>query len=259
MDIKEQQAGSALGSFGRHPWEIARVKIVKDFLVRFVPSPVSVIDIGCGDAFVIQQLARYLPNTNFYGVDTALDNTLLSAYKARIDNPRVALFPSTEDLPPEAGKASAVLLLDVIEHIPDDSSFLSQIARLPQVGNDTVFLITVPAFNSLFTIHDTWLGHYRRYTLPMLQKRLRANGLEPVYSGYLFFSLFLARAVQKAIQKIKKPDLSNMAGIGAWKTHPFLDRVIIFFLLTDVVLARFLRIFGIRLPGLSCISVCRKQ
>jgi len=259
MDIKEHRAGSARGTAGRHPWELARVKIVEKYLLRHVPSPFSVVDIGCGDAFVMEQLARDFPGTQFYGVDTAFDDQLLTEYTERIGNSSVRLYRSAGELPPELSAPSAVLLLDVIEHISDDAAFLGQIASLPQIGNDTVFLITVPAYPGLFTIHDTWLGHYRRYTLRSLHAALKQVGLKPVDSGYLFFSLFLARAVQKVLQAVRKPDESQMTGIGGWKSHPVADRLIVFFLLADVALARFLRIFGIRLPGLSCIAVCRRQ
>lgn len=259
MDIKEHRAGSVRGEAGRHPWELARVKIIEKYLLRHVPSPVSVVDIGCGDAFVVEQLARDCPGTQFYGVDTAFDDHLLREYAGRIRNPSVRLFCTMEDLPSEVSACSAVLLLDVIEHIGDDAAFIGQIARLPQIADDTVFLITVPAFPGLFTIHDTWLGHYRRYTLRSLHTTIKKAGLYPVDSGYIFFSLFLARAVQKVVQSIRKPRESEMKGIGGWKSHPLVDRLMVFFLLADVALARFLRIFGIRLPGLSCIAVCRRQ
>lgn len=259
MDIKEHRAGSARGTTGRHPWEQARVRIVEKYLLRHVPSPVSVVDIGCGDAFVIEQLARDCPGTQFYGVDTAFDEHLLAEYTERIGNSSVRLYRSAGELPHEIPGPSAVLLLDVIEHIGDDTAFLSQVASLPQISDDTVFLITVPAFPQLFTIHDTWLGHYRRYTLRSLKTSLKQAGLIPVDSGYLFFSLFLARTVQKVLQTIRKPDASQMTGIGGWKSHSVADRLIVIFLLADVALARFLRIFGIRLPGLSCIAVCRRQ
>lgn len=259
MDIKEHRAGLTKKSAGRHPWELARVRIIEKQLLRHVSSPASVVDIGCGDAFVMEQLARNCPNTLFFGIDTALDNHLLTEYAERIGNPSVRLYRSAEELPPALVTPSAILLLDVIEHIGDDAAFLNQIANLPQICKDTVFLITVPAFPGLFTIHDTWLGHYRRYTLRSLHAALMQAGLKPVDSSYLFFSLFIARAVQKVLQVIRKPDESKMTGIGGWKSHPLADRLIVFFLLADVAVARFLRIFGIRLPGLSCIAVCRRQ
>jgi hypothetical protein len=259
MDIKEHQAGSVLENTGRHPWEVARVSVIKRYLFRHVDTPIAVMDIGCGDAFVIEKLAEDFPGVPFYGVDTALDDKLIEEYSGRIRNPAVHLYRTTDELPPEAGHISAVLLLDVMEHIRDDSDFLRQIIKLPHISDATVWIITVPAFNSLFTIHDTWLGHFRRYTLRSLDKTLHHAGLVPIYTGYLFFSLFLARAIQKAYQKLKKPKESHMTGIGGWKPHPFLDPLIVFFLRADVALAHFLRIFGIRLPGLSCIAVCRKQ
>ena len=54
-----------------------------------------------------------------------------------------------------------MLLMDVLEHVPDDFRLLSELLAATAPG--TFFLITVPAHRALWTRHDESFGHYRRY------------------------------------------------------------------------------------------------
>jgi len=40
-----------------------------DFVLDNIDEPTSLLDIGCGNGHTIEHLARYWPNTKFYGVD----------------------------------------------------------------------------------------------------------------------------------------------------------------------------------------------
>ena len=53
------------------------------------------------------------------------------------------------------------LLMDVLEHVPDDFAFLSELLAASSPGAH--FLITVPANPSFWSAHDESNGHYRRY------------------------------------------------------------------------------------------------
>jgi hypothetical protein len=66
------------------------------------------------------------------------------------------------------GKARLVLLMDVLEHVPDDFAFLSELMAASAPG--TAFLVTVPANPSFWSTHDESNGHYRRYDLGRFQR-----------------------------------------------------------------------------------------
>src|SRR5258707_15213158 len=69
VEEKERRAGSEV----RHPWETARVEVVRTLirrLVRLDPTAI-VMDIGCGDTFVVEQLAADYQQARFYAIDTA--------------------------------------------------------------------------------------------------------------------------------------------------------------------------------------------
>src|SRR5262245_21793480 len=97
----------------RHPWELARVDVVDRLLSRHacVPPGSIVLDVGCGDAFVVEQLARTRPQLRFHAIDTAFTAEQLHRYRSRLEAGNVSLLQSLEALPPRlSGPVSVVLL-----------------------------------------------------------------------------------------------------------------------------------------------------
>jgi hypothetical protein len=83
---------------------------------------------------------------------------------------RHLLLPTTE-----TGDHSAVIALNVLEHIEDDIAALTSIASLLQPDGAAVLI--VPAFQSAMSAFDRRVGHVRRYTLESLAAVLSAAGL----------------------------------------------------------------------------------
>jgi hypothetical protein len=62
---------------------------------------------------------------------------------------------------------------------------------------DASFLITVPAFQWMWSEHDIYLGHQRRYTIREVEHLLSRAGLVQLCSSYFFaFVLPLAAAAR---------------------------------------------------------------
>lgn len=120
------------------------------------------------------------------------DVTLVEPYASGIANARKRGIRKTvqstlEDYVNETtGAAPAAGFFDVMEHIADDKAFLKNINRLLLPGGQ--IMLTVPAFQSLWSENDVQLGHFRRYTLEKLSKLLAEAGFETTYQSY-FFSL----------------------------------------------------------------------
>ncbi len=55
-----------------------------------------------------------------------------------------------------------ITCLDVIEHTPDDRATLRELRRVCQPGG--WLLVTVPAYQALWSLHDDANHHYRRYS-----------------------------------------------------------------------------------------------
>ena len=77
-----------------------------------------------------------------------------------------------------------VLMLDVLEHVDDDVDALRHAASLLEDGGR--ILVTVPAHQRLWTAHDGWNRHRRRYSRKALNRAVREAGLELVSEAYLF-------------------------------------------------------------------------
>jgi Methyltransferase domain len=81
-----------------------------------------------------------------------------------------------------------ILMIDVLEHVEDDGALLrSYVERAPAGAH---VLISVPAFQFLWSGHDVFLEHRRRYTGPEVEALVRRAGLDVVRSRYFFAILF---------------------------------------------------------------------
>src|ERR1700704_2078899 len=81
-------------------------------------SGLSVLDIGCGGGLVAEPLARL--GASVAGIDPAREN--IEAAKAHAERARLKITYRTataEELAAEGKTFDAVLLLEVVEHVPD--------------------------------------------------------------------------------------------------------------------------------------------
>ena len=82
------------------------------------------------------------------------------------------------------GTLPAIGVFDVVEHIENDIEFLNHLWELLIPGG--MLYITVPAYQSLWSLEDEDAGHFRRYTLNQLEGKLEQSGFSVKYSTYFF-------------------------------------------------------------------------
>ena len=112
-------------------------------------------------------------------------------------------------------------------------------------------------FQSLFSAHDVYLKHFRRYRRRPLLDLLERSGFGVGESFYFYASLFAARAAQRLVERTfgEKPQ----DGVGRWRHgagHPA-TRVVRNVLDWDFRACRALGRRGLMVPGLSVCAVCR--
>ena len=247
MDIRE----AAVKQFtSRHPWEVARAQIAVRLLKEHqaqLEGPI--VDVGCGDAYVLSQLKKAFPGLSLWGVD--------SSYEGQFEPPPgIRVLTELQQLPKEGEAASILTLMDVLEHLEDPSALLQQIHSLPLIGSKTLVLVTVPAYQFLFGSHDRWLGHYRRYDQRLLRQHLEAGGVRVMTSGYFFFSGFLLRLKEILVARLSaKSDRNNASELVAWEGSESKSRFWARVLMIDFWVGHLLSKLGIRLPGLSCYAL----
>ena len=250
----------------KHPWEQSRKEVIRDKIGKIVnkysrlkdPNRV-LLDIGCGDSYVIEQLEMDLDSFSFFGVDINFTDEHLALFEEKFeDKHHVSVVRNLEDLNGRLSRpADVVLLCDVIEHIEDDLGFLSSLHSFPFITSETCFLITVPAYQSLFCSHDTFLGHYRRYTAGLLERTVKAAGYESLEKGYFFISGIPFRMVQTVKEKVLSAKQEDKSNLVHWRGSESKTKTLTSIMLMDYKIGKAVKKMGINLPGLSTYIICR--
>ncbi|MCP4601537.1 MAG: class I SAM-dependent methyltransferase [Proteobacteria bacterium] len=253
MDLRETDIDFSR----RHPWELARVKALEHILGYLEPAGIqSVLDIGCGDGYASSKLFESSDIDRLVGVDCNFDNEQIAKLSVMGPHSKAVFVKDLAEVPDD--HFDLLLLLDVIEHVVDDREFLQTVVseRLTDFGH---VLITAPAFQMLFSDHDRFLAHYRRYSRKDLRSLVTGVGLEIIQDGYLFASLLLARMASKGLKTLTSRYTSNADGIGKWNYGVPITKVMELLLRTDNRILFALRDRHVVLPGLSVWALCKKQ
>jgi hypothetical protein len=170
---------------------------------------------------------------------------------------RQVVRSTLEDAGVLAGTLPAVGLFDVIEHIRDDSGFLTGTNRLLIPGGRVY--VTVPAYQRLWSNEDVLAGHFRRYHLRGLTRLLEKAGYAVEFATYIFgflpLPIFFCRVLPYRLGLRSKEVCENAVRSHHEAGHPAVGRML--HLLTRRELAR---IAGGRALGWggSCLVVARR-
>ena len=178
MDVKEE---SILGEdLGRHWYYVSKGRAILDVLGDVRAD--EVLDVGAGSGV----FSRLLLDESRCARATCVDPAYSDAALAETPDPRIVRCRDVR-----APTQPLVLMMDVLEHVDDDVALLTHYTRhLPPQGR---VLVSVPAFQSLWSGHDDFLEHRRRYTRASLESVVRAAGLEVLRTRY-FYGLLLPLA-----------------------------------------------------------------
>ncbi|HEY6724402.1 MAG TPA: methyltransferase domain-containing protein [Polyangiaceae bacterium] len=246
MDLVERQPTHA----PRHPWETARAEAIRSLVARFALSTPAVLDVGCGDGYLLAEL-----NTHFQLREAvAQDVHLTPELAVELARPGIEFVQGLEQL--RGRRFDLVLLLDVLEHVRDPVALLTQLWREHLAAGGWV-LITVPAFQLLFSEHDRALKHEKRYARLEIAALAQQAGLRVHASGYLFSSLLVPRVLGKLRERLVPPRSTPSAvGIGGWNGPPWLTRALHRLLCADNQLCLRAQQQGLVVPGLSAWISC---
>lgn len=253
MDLSELPAQPA--AVQRHPWERSRYRFFGRVLARLVqPRPSHVLDVGSGDAWLASQLLAPLSSeTRFTCWDLHYAPDLM-ALLARSAGPHIRL---TAERPTE--RFELVLLLDVLEHVEQDAEFLKTLVR-ENLAPQGLLLISVPAWQGLFTAHDMRRSHYRRYTPAAAARLLEHSGLTIESRGGLFHGLLAPRVAAKVRELVWSPtSRAVLPQPLSWSRGPLATRALDWLLASDNALSWLASRASIDLPGLSWWALCRKS
>jgi SAM-dependent methyltransferase len=168
-------------------------------------GPLKILDIGCGAGALMQELAVF---GEVSGVD--ISPRAIEYCKARgitrVQEADAAKLPFPDE------SFDVVVMLDVLEHLPDDNDGANEVARV--LKKDGLAIIAVPAFMFLWGVTDVVSHHFRRYRRPELVRALKSAELSVKYAGYFNTFLFpLIALVRFAVRFLKLP-MENEQGTG---------------------------------------------
>jgi SAM-dependent methyltransferase len=186
-----------------HWWYRGRRRIIHAELEQLpLPTGARILDAGCGSGRTLEQLREY---GQVCGIELSPDAAALARGRGDFD----VRIGRLEELPWDAATFDLITCLDVIEHTPDDRVTLRELRRVCRPGG--WLLVTVPAYQALWSAHDEANHHYRRYARDTLSSAAADAGWH-VERMTSFNSLLLAPAAAVRVaqrRRMRRQDPSN--------------------------------------------------
>jgi SAM-dependent methyltransferase len=228
----------------RHWWYRGRRRVLERVIAALeLPQHARILDAGCGSGRNMVDLARR-------GSVTGIELSEPSASIARERNAGEVVSGSVLQMPFAQHSFDLAVCLDVIEHLEDDLAALRELRRV--VAPSGSLLVTVPAYQWLWSGHDEVNHHFRRYTPRSLQRVAEEAGWRQVRSTH-FNSLLLPVAVLlRVLDRFSRK--TTESSLDLWVPPPPLNWLLERPLLLEASLIG----HGGRIPaGLSLLAVFR--
>lgn len=177
-------------------WFVGKQFLVKTFLKRFSSDGLGhdkILDIGCGTGIILKLLENF---GVAYGME--LSSEAIRFLRQRGLN-LIVRSDANQCLPFKNNTFSAITCFDVLEHIDRDITLLKEMARVCKPMGYIV--ITVPAFDILWSPHDVALHHKRRYTRKQMLENISKLSCTVIKVSYYNTILFLPIL---AVRKLKQ-------------------------------------------------------
>ena len=226
-----------------HWWHKAKRELVTSFLKKYLlDKNEKILDVGCGTGKNLEEFSKY---GKVWGLDNSPE-AIAFCKKRGFKNLNLG---NIEKMPYKKEFFDVVSALDVLEHV-DDLRALKEIRRI--LKKEGILIITVPAFDWLWSKWDEVLFHKRRYTEKSLSMALKKSGFRIINISYVYFFLVLPALIIRAIKKILYKDYYP-------SDFELSNKILNHILLTLARIERILMI-NFKIPfGTSIIAVLKKQ
>ena len=114
MDLKEYNIIKDKSTSCRHPWELARLIIIKTIIRKHVnlKKNTCVLDVGCGDIYISSELANDYPDVLFYAVDNAFTKEDISYYYSKFNKDNLYIYSSLDDVHLQKNESIFISIID---------------------------------------------------------------------------------------------------------------------------------------------------
>lgn len=228
-------------------WFRARNNLILWALQAYFPKITTFLEIGCGTGYVLQGIEKNLPHLSLSGSE--IFSTGLEFAQRRLT--QTNLFQMDARQIPFSDEFDAIGAFDVLEHIEDDVTVLTQMYQACRHGGGII--ITVPQHPWLWSQADEYAHHVRRYTQRELRLKLKQAGFQ-IIKVTSFVSLILPLMLLS--RSISRSNPQNYDPLHELKISGFLN-----FLLEKILdIERLLVRWGCSLPiGGSLLAIAYKN
>lgn len=235
-----------------HWWFKARMEILKSQVLKFKQKTnidqLNILNVGVATGATSKMLEDF-----GHVVSVEYDSECCAFLRDELK--MEVIEASLTELPFEAEAFDLICAFDVIEHIEDDMTALSEIRRVMKPYG--FYAISVPAFQFLWGAHDVINHHFRRYTRAELNSKIRGSEMNPSVSTYFNFWLFLPIAIVRVLQNLfSKPDDDVKSDFEKYEGASFADSILYRIFKTEKALLK----MGVTFPfGVSILSLGQKN
>ncbi|HUO05314.1 MAG TPA: class I SAM-dependent methyltransferase [Candidatus Binataceae bacterium] len=180
-----------------------------------LPADAAIMEAGCGTGGNLPMLAHW---GRVYATEPDDEAREFALAKAKCDI-QPGYLP--DKLPFGNLSFDLILMTDVLEHLDDDAAALRSLRGRLKPGG--VLILTVPAFQGLWSAHDTSHHHKRRYRATRLRELLVQAGYEIDLISYYNFMLFPIIASVRLAQRIAG---SNSEGHDLRMPPPWINKLL---------------------------------
>jgi SAM-dependent methyltransferase len=225
----------------QHWWFVGRRMIVDDQIRRLgLPRKAYIYEAGCGTGGNLGMLARH-------GTVFASEPDL-SALEVAIQQQQAYVKPGSlpDHLPFADQQYHLIVMLDVLEHLDEDRSALERLYPMLKPGG--TLLITVPAFQFLWSYHDQLNQHKRRYRADDLKHVVSQAGYEVTSLSYFNFFLFPIASLVRLLSKLLPPKPNPQGSRDLTLPAPLINQLMTQLFASERFLLRFMQLpFGVSL------------